>query len=116
MAKGEIKLKVSVEGLSALDAFLDKHGDKVKLVGSFELKPGDIVFFKLTEEITNAVAVEIAKSLEQGLPDIQTILLPACLDLVGAGKNGSPLDGYVDITTMDDDAKGRRVFQKASEE
>ena len=44
MAKAEINCKVNVAGLKALDNFLDKHDDKVQLVGSFNLMPGDILF------------------------------------------------------------------------
>ena len=85
MEIAEMEVKVNIIGLKALGDFLDKYGDKVELVGSFEFKKGDVLFFKTDRPLNLAGFKGFEAYLKEVLPDVKVVLLDE-VDLIGVGK------------------------------
>ena len=86
MAASDIKVKINVEGLEKLGRFLDKYGDRVKLVGSFEFKPGDVLFFEAEGVLSQDAVERTTNCLQKILPEMRTVILNE-INLVGVGRN-----------------------------
>jgi hypothetical protein len=82
-----IEFDVKFNGLNVLDKFFKKHGNKIKLVGAFNLKPGDTLFFKSETPLSMAAVEKMKSSMASLLPGIKVVILDG-LKLEGVATDG----------------------------
>lgn len=102
---GDVEIDVTVNGLDKLKAFLDEHGEKLRLFSVLDIQKGDIIVLT-TKEVLNKTAFEnIRKSIKSILgEDIKGVILEEGLEIAGVLRKdrGPDLRSMADIQEGDD--------------